>query len=96
MSWSVIVMALGAFLAGGTYSFHKQGFPRYTVVIMGAAAAALIIYGAFAWFTGSRAGGLRPRAPPVAAAAGPHRAPPRSTHPEPFVEESNDREHRPR
>ena len=54
MSWAVIVMALGAFMAGGTYSFHKQGFPRYTVVIIGVCAAALIIYGAFAWYTGSR------------------------------------------
>lgn len=54
MSWAVIVMALGAFMAGGTYSFHKQGFPRYTVVIMGVIAAALIIYGAFAWYTGNR------------------------------------------
>ena len=34
MSWAVIVMALGAFMAGGTYSFHKQGFPRYTLSLI--------------------------------------------------------------
>ncbi|WP_186304532.1 hypothetical protein [Kocuria palustris] len=55
MSWAVIVMALGAFLAGGAYSFHQQGFPRYTVVILAVAALALIVYGAFAWITGARA-----------------------------------------
>lgn len=52
MNWAVIVMALGAFLAGGAYSFHKQGFPRYTVVIIAAAALALIGYGAYAWLSG--------------------------------------------
>lgn len=55
MSWPVIVMALGAFLAGGVYSFHKQGFPRYVVGLMAAASLALIVYGAIAWISGARA-----------------------------------------
>ena len=52
MSWgwtAVLLLALGGFLAGGTYSFAKQG-KRNSAVILGVLAALAIIGGAlYAW-----------------------------------------------
>ncbi|MEF3121397.1 hypothetical protein [Kocuria flava] len=52
MSAAVVVMALGAFVAGGAISFHQQKKPAWTVVLLALAAAGLIGYGWFAWLQG--------------------------------------------
>lgn len=55
MTWSVILLVLGAFLAGGVISFHQQGFPTWVVGLMAVASAALILYGAWSWLVGLNA-----------------------------------------
>ncbi|WP_199732584.1 hypothetical protein [Kocuria soli] len=55
MSWSVILMVLGAFLAGGVISFHQQGFPKWVVGLLALASAALIVYGGWSWLVGLNA-----------------------------------------
>ncbi|MEX5300078.1 hypothetical protein RCG67_15005 [Kocuria sp. CPCC 205292] len=52
MSAAVLVMVLGAFLAGGAISFQQQQKPVWTVVLLAAVAAALVGYGGYAWFQG--------------------------------------------
>jgi high-affinity Fe2+/Pb2+ permease len=52
VSSAVLVMVLGAFVAGGAISFHQQRKPLWTVVLLGLAAAGLIGYGWYAWFQG--------------------------------------------
>ncbi|GAA1747830.1 hypothetical protein [Kocuria aegyptia] len=52
MSAAVIVMVLGAFVAGGAISFHRQHMPRWTVVLLALTAAGLIGFGWYAWFQG--------------------------------------------
>ncbi|GAB2613611.1 hypothetical protein [Kocuria arenosa] len=52
MSYAVVVMVFGAFVAGGAISFHQQHKPRWTVVLLALTAAGLIGYGWYAWFEG--------------------------------------------
>ncbi|MGX5358921.1 hypothetical protein [Kocuria sp. KH4] len=50
MSAAVVVMAFGAFIAGGAISFHRQKMPAWTVVLLALVAAGLIGYGGYSWF----------------------------------------------
>jgi high-affinity Fe2+/Pb2+ permease len=52
VSAAVVVMVLGAFVAGGAISFHQQKKPAWTVVLLALVAAGLIGYGWYAWFLG--------------------------------------------
>ncbi|MDO5618721.1 hypothetical protein [Kocuria sp.] len=52
MTWSVILLVLGAFLAGGVISFRQQGFPTWVVGLLAVASGALILYGAWSWIVG--------------------------------------------
>jgi hypothetical protein len=52
VSAAVVVMVLGAFVAGGAISFQQQKKPVWSVVLLAAIAAALIGYGWYAWFQG--------------------------------------------
>ncbi|MFF0988917.1 hypothetical protein [Kocuria nitroreducens] len=52
MSGAVVIMVLGAFVAGGAISFHQQRMPSWTVVLLAVTAAGLIGYGGYAWFQG--------------------------------------------
>jgi drug/metabolite transporter (DMT)-like permease len=52
VSYAVVVMVFGAFVAGGAISFHQQHKPRWTVVLLALTAAGLIGYGWYAWFEG--------------------------------------------
>lgn len=50
MSAAVVVMALGAFFAGGAISFAQQHKAAWAVVLMALIAALLIGYGWYTWF----------------------------------------------
>jgi hypothetical protein len=52
VSYAVVVMVFGAFVAGGAISFHQQRKPLWTVVLLALTAAGLIGYGWYAWFQG--------------------------------------------
>lgn len=52
--WSVILMVLGAFVAGGAISFYQQKFPAWLVILMSVIASALVLYGAWSWAVGVR------------------------------------------
>lgn len=51
MTFSMLTMVLGAFFAGGAISFKQQKKPLWSVMLLAAIALALIIYGAYSWFT---------------------------------------------
>ncbi|MDO4919530.1 hypothetical protein [Kocuria sp.] len=51
MTASVLVLVAGAFFAGGAISFAQQHKPRWSVLLLGLVSAALILYGAYSWFT---------------------------------------------
>lgn len=55
MTWSVILLVLGAFLIGGVISFYRQGFPAWVVGLLAVCAGALILYGAWSWLVGLNA-----------------------------------------
>lgn len=47
--WPVLLLGLGAFLAGGAYSMHAQGNRRAMVVLIVLAALAVTAGALYAW-----------------------------------------------
>ena len=50
MTWAVLLMALGAFFAGGSISFRQQRKPAWSVLLLALLAAALVGLGGYAAF----------------------------------------------
>lgn len=50
MTASMLVVALGAFFAGGAFSFKQQSKPMWSVLLLAAIAVALMVYGGYSWW----------------------------------------------
>ena len=50
MTWAMLLMAFGAFLAGGAISFRQQRKPAWSVILLTLLAAGLVGCGWYVWF----------------------------------------------